>query len=166
MKDFKTAILENTPNVFKQGIFTKRIYNKLYGSVISRCFGYGVPYTCMVPFGDFMNHHDKDANSYEVVNTKQHLRPDKHDQQLKYNTYYNNEKFMNNYEHIFDEGETKAYPNDVKGLRFNRDNYLINQEKRSLKFWIEQINKADEEIWQLSFRSGNFEEDNESLSDE
>jgi hypothetical protein len=46
-------IEENTPSVFKKDLFSKKIYNKLYGSVISRCFGYGVPYTCMVPMGDF-----------------------------------------------------------------------------------------------------------------
>jgi hypothetical protein len=91
----------------------------------------------MVPFGDFMNHHDKQANSYEVMNPKQHLRPDKHDKELKHNTYYNNEKFMNNYQQLFSEDEIKAYPNDIKGLRFNRENYHINLEKRSLKYWNE-----------------------------
>ena len=74
----------------------------------------------MVPFGDFQNHHDKDGNSYEIVCPSQHLRPDKHDKELKHNTYYNNEKFMNNYEHIFKEDQIKAYETDIKGLRFNK----------------------------------------------
>ena len=94
-------IEENTPSVFKKDLFSKKIYNKLYGSVISRCFGYGVPYTCMVPMGDFQNHHDKYANSYEIVNPLMHLRPDKMDKELENNTYFSMEKYMNNYELIF-----------------------------------------------------------------
>lgn len=51
--DFKLVVEENTPTIFKAGMFTKRVFNKLYGSCCTRCFGYGVPYTCMVPMGDF-----------------------------------------------------------------------------------------------------------------
>ena len=94
----------------------------------------------MIPFADFQNHHDQDGNSYEMVNTLQHLRPDKLDKELKFNTYYNNEKFMNNYEHIFSKDQIEAYKTDIKGLRFNRENFELNQEKRSLKCWNEKIN--------------------------
>ena len=33
---------------------------------------------------------------------------------------------MNNYEHIFKEDQIKAYETDIKGLRFNKQNFGIN----------------------------------------
>ena len=126
-EEFSRIILENTPKYFVEGLFNREVYNKFYGSVITRCFGYGVPYTCMVPLGDFMNHNDKEANNYEVINPRMHLRPDKQDTTIKNNTYFNQEKYMNNYELIFTKEEIESYPVDIQGGRFNRANFEINQ---------------------------------------
>jgi len=91
--NFKEAIDKNTPKVFKQGLLTKELYRKLYGSVVTRCFGFGMPHFCMMPAADFQNHSDKDCNTYDVINTKEHLKHDLHDKTLPNNTYYTKGKF-------------------------------------------------------------------------
>lgn len=57
---FFTKIIEDyCPTVFKKPEFlTKSLFNRIYGCVISRCFGYGVPYTSLIPMADFHNHTD------------------------------------------------------------------------------------------------------------
>ena len=34
--------------------------------MVTRCFGWGLPCTTMVPFADFINHHNVDS-SYELI---------------------------------------------------------------------------------------------------
>ena len=42
-------------------------YTRAFASVITRCFGWSLPCTMVVPFADFINHHNVDS-SYELVN--------------------------------------------------------------------------------------------------
>jgi len=72
-------VVDSNSHLFREHLLSEALFRKLYGSVVTRCFGYGVPFTCMVPMGDNMNHHDKLGCSYEVINPRMHLRPDKHD---------------------------------------------------------------------------------------
>jgi hypothetical protein len=115
----------------------------------------------MVPMGDFQNHHDKLANSYDIVNPLMHLHPDKMDTSLANNTYFSLEKYMNNYELVFTSVELECYSADIKG-RFNRDAYLKNEEKRSLEYWNKMVSEEDNNLWELNYREGNISEDNES----
>jgi len=46
----------------------KSIYYRAFCSVVTRCFGWGLPTTTMVPFADFINHHNVDS-SYELVSS-------------------------------------------------------------------------------------------------
>jgi hypothetical protein len=46
----------------------KEYYNRAYVNVITRCFGWGLPCTTMVPFADFINHHNVDS-SYEMISS-------------------------------------------------------------------------------------------------
>lgn len=125
--DFKKVVDENTPKIFKPKFFSRAVFNKLYGSCCTRCFGYGVPYTCMVPMGDFQNHSDKEANSYEMINLRQHLRPDVLDKTIPNNTYFSREKYLNNYELIFKPNDMKYYSNTIRGGAFNREAYVTNE---------------------------------------
>lgn len=68
-KNLLSVVLKHTPSVFKPNMLTLNIFNKVYGIVITRSFGYGVPYTCLMPFADNFNHSDRDINSYEIINT-------------------------------------------------------------------------------------------------
>jgi hypothetical protein len=47
----------------------KQMYLSAFCSVVTRCFGWGLPCTTMVPFADFINHHNVDS-SYEMVSSE------------------------------------------------------------------------------------------------
>lgn len=42
------------------------LFTRAFVSVVTRCFGWGLPCTTMVPFADFINHHNVDS-SYELI---------------------------------------------------------------------------------------------------
>lgn len=44
----------------------RELYIRAFDSVVTRCFGWGLPCTMMVPFADCINHHNVDS-SYEMV---------------------------------------------------------------------------------------------------
>ena len=96
--------------MFKPNLFNRKVFRKFYGSVATRCFGYGVPYTCMIPMADFQNHSDRQGNSYEVINTVRHVQPDLLDKEVANNTYFGHQKFLNNYELVFSPQDAENYP--------------------------------------------------------
>ena len=44
----------------------KEKYITAYLTVISRCFGWGLPFTTLIPFADCINHHNVDS-SYDLI---------------------------------------------------------------------------------------------------
>jgi len=44
----------------------KKKYTEAFESTVTRCFGWGLPCTTMVPFADCINHHNVDS-SYEMI---------------------------------------------------------------------------------------------------
>ena len=46
--------------------FGKEDYIWAFCSVVTRCFGWGLPCTTMAPFSDTINHHNVDS-SYDVI---------------------------------------------------------------------------------------------------
>jgi hypothetical protein len=69
------SIIENDPEIetiipgFKDKNNLKHLqdtYARAFCSVVTRCFGWGLPTTVVVPFADFINHHNVDS-SYEIV---------------------------------------------------------------------------------------------------
>lgn len=42
------------------------VFYKCFNRIVTRCFGWGLPHTCMVPFADCINHHNVDSN-YEYI---------------------------------------------------------------------------------------------------
>ncbi|CDW88807.1 set domain protein [Stylonychia lemnae] len=46
-------------------------YHKAYLSVVTRCFGWGLPQTSMIPFADCINHHNVDS-TYELIHEEYH----------------------------------------------------------------------------------------------
>lgn len=58
--EFFTGILERSQKE------TKAIFCKAFCSVVTRCFGWGLTCTTMVPYADFINHHNVDS-SYELI---------------------------------------------------------------------------------------------------
>ena len=46
-----------------------QLFVRAYTSVVTRCFGWGIPCTTMIPFADFINHHNVDS-SYEFISSQ------------------------------------------------------------------------------------------------
>jgi hypothetical protein len=44
----------------------KTSYTRAFACVVTRCFGWGLPRTVVIPFADYINHHNVDS-SYELV---------------------------------------------------------------------------------------------------
>ena len=49
-----------------------KLWLKSFVSVVTRCFGWGLPRTSMIPFADTINHHNVDS-TYELIHEKYHL---------------------------------------------------------------------------------------------
>lgn len=41
--------------------------------MVTRCFGWGVPKTSLIPFADSINHHNVDS-TYEMLHLQHHLQ--------------------------------------------------------------------------------------------
>lgn len=50
----------------------REVFLKAFISIVTRCFGWGLPKTMVVPFADCINHHNVDS-TYEMIHTKYHL---------------------------------------------------------------------------------------------
>ena len=51
--------------------FTRENFDLAFTVTVTRCFGWSLPYTMIIPFADCANHFIID-NQYEMVNTKLH----------------------------------------------------------------------------------------------
>ena len=62
-------VLEGYPDLFPG--FTKELFLRMYNFACTRCFGWTLPSTMMVPLADFMNHAPVDT-SYDVYSKQEH----------------------------------------------------------------------------------------------
>jgi histone-lysine N-methyltransferase SETD3 len=49
----------------------KKVFIRAFVGVVTRCFGWGLPITSMIPFADCINHHNVDS-TYELIHTQYH----------------------------------------------------------------------------------------------
>lgn len=49
----------------------KQSFLKAFITVVTRCFGWGLPKTTIIPFADCINHHNVDS-TYELIHLKYH----------------------------------------------------------------------------------------------
>lgn len=49
----------------------RKVFIKAFVSVVTRCFGWGLPKTSMIPFADCINHHTVDS-TYELIHARYH----------------------------------------------------------------------------------------------
>ena len=49
----------------------KSVFTKAFITVVTRCFGWGLPKTSLIPFADCINHHNVDS-TYELIHVKYH----------------------------------------------------------------------------------------------
>ena len=114
---------------------TSELFYKLYSNVACRCFGYGVPYTCLCPVADFHNHNTTASSSYEVVNKTWHLKNNLLDKSVPNNTYFTLSKFMNDYSVLF---EAEAAAGEAQSVQiqgtWDREAWLKRQVLQSVDF--------------------------------
>ena len=73
-------------------------------SVVTRCFGWGLPKTSLIPFADCINHHNVDS-TYELIHLKYHQDLKRKDSPLCQapNSYFSPSKIEGDYSDFFNE---------------------------------------------------------------
>ena len=52
---------------------TRQLFDEVYEMVVSRCFGWSLPGTMIIPFADCLNHHNSDTQ-FELFNKVFHMK--------------------------------------------------------------------------------------------
>jgi hypothetical protein len=81
----------------------KKIYLKAFVSIVTRCFGWGLPKTMCIPFADCINHHNVDS-SYELVHPVYHHATEEGDPNKGPTEYYTKSKLEMDYNDLFLDG--------------------------------------------------------------
>jgi hypothetical protein len=76
------------------------LFQKAFISVVTRCFGWGVPKTSMIPFADSINHHNVDS-TYEMLHLKYHQNVLNSEKELGPEQYYTQTKVEGDYDDLF-----------------------------------------------------------------
>lgn len=159
-QNFK-EVLQKYPKVFGPKFVDEGLFMNIYAQVCTRCFGYGLDSTSMIPMADNLNHSSVDI-TYEVISTQFHLQGPSNPK------YYRVNKFMNDYSHIFKKlnisTEVNGQPNINIYGRFNRKLYEMNQQSLSIEN-IRANLALTKHIWELPFYHDDYFEDNDT-SDE
>ncbi len=136
--------------------YNKKMFMNIMAQVCSRCFGWGLPTTAMVPMGDNINHAPASVIN-ETINKRLHLEGDANSDYFCWTT------FLNDYGTLYDKEEDKQN-SWVRGS-WNRDRH-----KKYLSEHNETAQtKAIEEgtpIWNVPFTDDNFSEDNDTSDEE
>jgi len=93
-RDFK-AVLEKYPNTFPERFIDQGLFLNTYAQTCTRCFGYGLPSTCMVPMADNLNHTHEQI-SHEIMNVPLHTEPEANAE------YATPSKMINNFSTLFE----------------------------------------------------------------
>ena len=132
----------------------------IYAQVCSRCFGWGLPHTSMIPMADNMNHSDTNV-IFEMITRSVHLEAD------HTSSYFSRSKYMNDYSAIFDRDNqqtTGQYDLINTHGRFSRDNFDINKKSESWDTLREEA--TCKQIWEVNFMWDRFFEDNDTESED
>lgn len=90
--------LKRYPKLFSAEAIQRKNFVSLFAQVCSRCFGWGLPHTSMIPMADNMNHADVNVLC-EIVTNSLHKEADES------NNYFTKSKFMNDFSLAFTEEE-------------------------------------------------------------
>ena len=144
------------PNVFEHKSLAPEVFYKFYAQVCTRCFGWGLPSTAMIPMADNHNHSDVTVVQ-EIVHKGMHLVADRTSQ------YFTKTKYMNDYTICFDEAD---YADDrertinVKG-RYNKDNFESNKQFTSIPR-IKDSLQSGMQLWDVPCIREAYNEDNDT----
>ncbi len=65
------AVASKYPEIIDPSLFNLENYKRAYILVVTRCFGWSIPETSLIPLADCCNHFNLD-NTYEILDTKLH----------------------------------------------------------------------------------------------
>ena len=88
------GVMLKYPSIFYQKSINRAIFTKFYAQVCTRCFGWELPTTAMVPMADNYNHSDCTV-VHEVIQKQYQMEPDEK------SSYFTKTKFMNDYSFMF-----------------------------------------------------------------
>ena len=148
------------PSIFPHSSIDPKLFYKFYAQVCTRCFGWGLPSTAMVPMADNLNHSDVTVVQ-EICNKPMHLEADQS------NKYFTRTKFMNDYSINFhadayegDETRTK----NVKG-RYSKKNYAANKQFEDV-IMIKSALNCGIQLWDVPTIREFYDEDNDTSEEE
>ncbi|CDW76123.1 set domain protein [Stylonychia lemnae] len=188
------SIASKYPELIDLDKFSEDLYKIAYNLVTTRCFGWSLPYTSLVPLADCFNHYNID-NQYELFNSKLHTllsdyNPKSSVQELKEELrevdyqYYTKEKMQLNFMKNFKEdqdldknqqpaGESSSEgdsddPDDIPEISQKRVNKLMIRSTclgLTTQQFLEDEGYQKCQIWDLKYDSTSDEEDNDTSSE-
>lgn len=63
---------------------------------------------------------------------------------------------------LFSPQEMKYYSNTIWGGAFNRDAYVINEQRRNIDYQRQQLSKPYTHIWDIPYKVEDVDEDNDT----
>ena len=121
-------VLSKYPDIFKHSTLNPDLFYKFYAQVCTRCFGWGLPSTAMIPMADNCNHSDVTVVQ-EIVHKQKHLEANRQ------SSYFTKTKYMNDYSVCYDNDEYEGDASktlNVKG-RYSKANYEANKQFTSVE---------------------------------
>ena len=151
-----SEVLSFYPHIFPPSQISSELFYKFYAQVCTRCFGWGLPSTSMVPMADNHNHSDVTVVQ-EILNKQMHLEADKD------NKYFTKTKFMNDYSICFNQAEYEGNTTNTTNIkgRYSKANFEANQQFNSVEnIKIALATKA--QLWDVHCIRENYQEDNDT----
>ena len=148
--------LAKYPEIFKIESMRPELFFKFYAQVCTRCFGWGLPSTAMIPMADNLNHSDVTIVQ-EIVTKAIHINAERK------SPYFTKTKFMNDYSICFDDADWQGdhvKTVNVKG-RFNQLNFEANKKFTSIQKIKESLDLGVQ-LWDVPCIREFYTEDNDT----
>lgn len=145
--------------IFADKYIDKELFFNLYGQVCTRCFGYGLPSTTMVPMADNINHTSTSVTN-EIVNIAKHVEEDQED--LNYNRV---DKVLCNYSTLFKHKGIEGPKHIING-RYNPEIFEKNTKLVSISSAKEHLSKHYMQVWHVPYLYTNLSESNDTSDEE
>ena len=150
-------VLRKYPEIFDESVIKSDLFYKFYAQVCTRCFGWGLPSTSMIPMADNCNHSDVTVVQ-EIFNKEMHLLADRESQ------YFTRTKYMNDFSLNFSQSEIEANnERNIKG-RYNKANFEENKKYEGLQIIKESLAEGLE-LWDVPCVREDFAEDNDTAEE-
>ena len=133
----------------------------MYNYACTRCFGWTLPSTMMVPLADFLNHQPCDTQ-YEIYQRQLHTVKTSVDSQ----GYRTPKRFSIDYTALYKPEELSTLDEEtlkrIKGEVEEKDRIVIPRDQLFRETKQKLTDKAGNNVWEVGFWSTDDEEDNDS----